>query len=304
MSVRRWKQVISISVAVLLVTSVILAVVFGIKYNRLYHENTKPQETAAEIGEGKVETDEYENIIKYYTNIKSDENFAYKDKHPELYGSSQFNFTEPSEKTCYLTFDDGPDPNTTPVILDILKEYDVKATFFVVYHDSEDAKALYKRIVDEGHSIGIHSASHDYEKIYASVEAYLDDFARLSDHLEQITGKRPDIFRFPGGSINTYNSSIYKELIAEMIRRGYTYYDWNVAAGDAKSYEVSTEDILYNIFSADSSSKEKIILLHDGGSYQTTAEALPEIIERMQAKGYSFAPITTDVRPVVFEYKP
>ena len=189
----------------------------------------------------------------------------------------------------------------TPQVLDTLKEYGIKATFFVIYRDGGAEKALYKRIVEEGHTIGIHTASHNYNKIYASVEAYLADFQKISAQVESVTGVKPEIFRFPGGSVNVYNKAIYKQLIAEMTRRGYVYYDWNSSTGDASGGSISVSDIVSYSLSTGQYDK-KILLCHDGPGHQNTAKALPDIIEGLMEQGYSFAALDNSVAPICFGY--
>ena len=183
----------------------------------------------------------------------------------------------------------------------ILKENDVKATFFVVYKEGEYAKKIYQRIVREGHTLGIHSTSHDYKKIYQSVEDYLDDFATLYYYLYEVTGTRPEVFRFPGGSINAYNQSIYMEIIAEMLRRGFVYYDWNVASGDRSSVVLSAATIESNVVSAVKSAKEYVVLMHDSAYKSTTVQAVKNMLPYLKENTYLRA-ITPDVEPVIFTY--
>lgn len=202
-----------------------------------------------------------------------------------------------AENTIYLTFDDGP-TKVTEKILDILKENNVKATFFVMNNKGQES--ILKRIVDEGHAIGIHTYSHSYTDIYDSVEAFLDDFNAQYEMISKITGVKPDIFRFPGGTINKYNTIIRKELTAEMNRRGFTYYDWNATAADMKS-SVSAEEVLQNSIDTGAGKSRIIMLLHDGESKGVTAEALPSIISYYKDKGYNFGILTNDVKPIAFD---
>src|SRR5699024_8931981 len=127
----------------------------------------------------------------------------------------------------YLTFDDGPRDGTTDVILDILKEKGVKATFFVTMNGND---SLIKRIVDEGHSIGIHTASHKYDIIYASRDNYFNDLEQVHKRIYDITGVDSKLIRFPGGSSNTiskkYSEGIMSTLTKEVLNKGYQYYDW------------------------------------------------------------------------------
>lgn len=201
----------------------------------------------------------------------------------------------------YLTFDDGPNVDNTPRVLDTLKQYDVKATFFVTYKEGQEADSLYKRIVEEGHTIAVHTASHNYNVIYSSIDAYLEDFQKVSSKIESVTGVKPGIFRFPGGSINSYNIELYQELIAEMLRRGYVYYDWHVSSGDASVRSPSAEKITNNVLNG-AKSKEAIVLMHDGPGHSATADALPGIIEGLKSKGYRFAALDNSVTPSCFGY--
>ncbi len=149
------------------------------------------------------------------------------------------------EKQIYLTFDDGPSQNTDE-ILDILKEYDVKATFFVVGKTDERSVQAYQRIVAEGHTLAMHSYSHKYDEIYESKESYVEDLTKLQDYLYQITGILPRFYRFPGGSSNTVSKVDIQELIAYLNENGITYFDWNIASGDAVSTPLSAEVIVEN----------------------------------------------------------
>lgn len=190
-------------------------------------------------------------------------------------------------KTVYLTFDDGPSKNTEKV-LDVLKEYDIKATFFVIGKDlTENGIEQMKRAVEEGHVIGMHTYSHDYQCIYSSVNDFLADFNELRQTLTDILGVSPTIFRFPGGSYCSYGKTIRKDLIAEMTRRGYAYYDWNVSAEDSVG-TVTAYSIKKNIFPRVYEVEEPIILMHDSIINNLTAQVLPDIIDQLIEEGYSF----------------
>lgn len=219
--------------------------------------------------------------------------------YPELYVENDFHYVAEDEKTIYLTFDDGP-TGLTPQVLDILKSRGVHATFFVVMRTGGDSEALYNRIIDEGHTLAAHSASHDYKKIYSSVEAYLDDLAVLSDMLEETTGVKPELIRFPGGSINNYNKSIQQELISELLRRGYTYYDWDVSSGSSTN-TATVSSIYANVINGVSSKHKAIVLMHDAGT-SATVTALPGIIDSLIASGYTFKVLDKTVKPACFDY--
>ena len=204
------------------------------------------------------------------------------------------------EKTVYLTFDDGPSAVTAEV-LDILKEKNVRATFFVVGSEIEAHPGLVRRAAEEGHTVGVHTYSHLYKKIYASVEDYLNDFYLAYMAIYRETGEYPTVFRFPGGSINSYNKRLYKPIIAEMLRRGFEYYDWNVSAEDSSgSYE--HEDIVRNVVNGLSGMQRAFVLMHDFGRNKNLCLALPDIIDRIRELGYSIEPITDEVATVSFSY--
>lgn len=195
------------------------------------------------------------------------------------------------KKMVYLTFDDGPSRHTERV-LDVLKEYDVRAAFFVIGKDlTEEGCSLLQRAVQEGHVIGLHTYSHNYRKIYASVESFLSDYDLLRETLQKALGFSPEFFRFPGGSFCSYAAPIRKELIEEMERRGYVYYDWNVSGEDSVG-TVTAASIWENIFSRVDRVEAPVILLHDSAINELTVRLLPEIIEGLREKGYTFGTLT------------
>ena len=208
----------------------------------------------------------------------------------------------PAYTELYLTFDDGPSARTDE-ILEILDKYGVKATFFVVGANEEGDLERMQKIVAAGHTLAIHSYSHDYKKIYASVEAYLEDFNQMFCQIYEATGVKPQIFRFPGGSVNSYNVGIHQQLIAEMTRRGFVYFDWNVANGDAVFSKIQPSSTLTaNALKGVGTARRAIILMHDSSAKTTTVEALPAIIEGYLEAGYSFAALTPSTRSVTFSY--
>ncbi len=225
------------------------------------------------------------------------EALSYQSLYPDLYTGKRIRY-EDGPARVYLTFDDGP-ASTTVAVLDTLKEYGVKATFFVTYHDSDAAKAVYKRIVEEGHTIAVHTASHDYQKVYASVDSYLADFDQMYRQIETVTGIKPTLFRFPGGSINAYNAQVYREIIAEMTRRGFVYHDWNVSAGDA-TRKATAESVYQNVVGGVGAHTKSIVLLHDIKASTTTA--LPWILDTLLNEGYVFDKLDETVRPYQFDY--
>ncbi|MBR1641789.1 MAG: polysaccharide deacetylase [Butyrivibrio sp.] len=197
----------------------------------------------------------------------------------------------------YLTFDDGPSIYTDE-ILDILAEYDVKATFFVCGKPDAKYTDSYKRIVDEGHTLGMHSYSHKYSDIYSSVDAFSEDLKKLKHFLFDTTDVLPRYYRFPGGSSNKVTKVDIHELMDVLDTEGVTYFDWNVSAGDDRAG--ATKDTIYNnIVGNIPKFKHCIVLMHDAADKKSTVEALPEVIEAIKAMDDTvIVPITDDTLPV------
>ena len=201
-------------------------------------------------------------------------------------------------KRVYLTFDDGPSSNTKR-ILDILNEHNVKGTFFVVGRLSDTTTPMYKRIVDEGHAIGMHSYTHKYGEIYKNVDAFVYDVERIQSLIYEQTGILSKIYRFPGGSSNQVSRTDMSLLVSELDKRDIKYYDWNVVSGDASSaFGLSKEEIVRNCTQKALSEEEAIILMHDLPEKATTVAALPDIIEYFQSIGVEILPLTEDVTPM------
>lgn len=219
---------------------------------------------------------------------------------PDLYVDAPEHQTASPDKVVYLTFDDGPSA-VTDTILKTLDKYDIKATFFVVPNGTAESNRRLKAIADAGHTLAIHTACHEYNTIYASVEAYLTDFELAFRRVEEATGVRCDIFRFPGGSINSYNRHVYQPLIAEMLRRGFTYYDWNASSDDSAGQTTATG--IANRAVQTTTARNAILLCHDAPAKTATAKALPTIIEKLQAKGYRFDKMDNTVPTVAFAYR-
>lgn len=194
-------------------------------------------------------------------------------------------------KVVYLTFDDGPSHNTN-AILDILAEYNVKATFFTIGREEEEFTDEYQRILEEGHSLGMHSFSHQYNAIYKTVEAFDEDFQKISGLIEEITGQTVTLYRFPGGSSNLVSAIPMTNFIKYLNDKGVTYFDWNVSAQDAEGKELPVDTILENIFKDIEKKDICVVLMHDADHLNTTVEALPVIIERLIEMDAVILPIT------------
>lgn len=196
--------------------------------------------------------------------------------------------------TIYLTFDDGPSLDITPKILDILKEEKIKATFFILNYDT-NRERLVKRIVDEGHTIGIHGYSHEYKQIYQSVDTYMNNITKLQDKIKESTGVVTKVTRFPGGSSNTvskrYCPGIMTTLTKKLVKDGYYYYDWNVGSADAGGAKTK-EQVYENVTNGLRKNRANIVLMHDYSKNTKTLDALRNIIQYGKQNGYTFDKIT------------
>ena len=193
----------------------------------------------------------------------------------------------------YLTFDDGPSSNTEE-ILNILDDYNVKATFFVCGKDLELYGDAYKRIVDDGHTLGMHSYSHNFGDIYSSGDAFAADYVKIHDLILNTTGVDTKYYRFPGGSSNKVSSTSMSTFINYLNEQGAVYYDWNVASGDATSQAFTSEQLVDNVMKDVVKYKTSVVLLHDAANKNATVEALPGLIESLQEQGAMILPITDE----------
>lgn len=287
--VKRLKKMILWTIALAILIPVIGCILLSVRVFQLKKQvavltEQLPVEEMQEEASGVYETTKVEESVRD-TETKAEE-------------PAKINPVKSSGKKVYLTFDDGPSSNTDQ-ILDILKDYDVKATFFVVGKTDERSVKAYQRIVEEGHTLAMHSYSHRYDEIYESKEAFARDLNSLQEYLYETTGVWPRIYRFPGGSSNTVSKVDMQELIEYLTDIGITYFDWNVASGDAVSRTLPAETIVNNCLSGIEKQKESVILMHDASNKGTTIEALPRIIEAIQEQGDAeLLPITDETVPV------
>lgn len=264
-------------------------------------EKEKKSSNIAEENEKKVPSSKEESNNKTTTPPNNSKVAAqdYTKLYPNLYCEHPQTQIIP-EKTVYLTFDDGPSDRTLE-ILKILREKDVKATFFVTGSSPEKGKVIMKQIVDEGHAIGIHTYTHEFRQIYASVETYLDDFNKIYNLVHEATGIKPTIFRYPGGSNTTFDKHIRTELLTEMKRRGFTAYDWNLSVGDAVSVTPTpTQKCINNVLSYSKNCQHGVVLMHDAKPKKTTVEALPKIIDGLISQGFTLDKLSNNIDPTPY----
>lgn len=304
-SVRFFKHIILLALSMLIVVPSLLCIIF-------WFQNSALRASAADLPVS-VPSPAFQSHVTADLGTPADaapsatpglatETPAWQALYPQLYAPPAQRSTVNEEKTVYLTFDDGPS-TLTPQILEVLEAYDVKATFFVVGKTDEASLQWMRDITAAGHALGMHSFSHDYKTIYSSTEAFLEDYNQIYNLIYEATGAYPTISRFPGGSINGYDGAIYRDIISELVRRGFVYFDWNVTTGDAaENGMVPVSALTKNALDRVEDLRRAVVLMHDSAPKRTTLEALPAIIEGYRDAGFTFAPLTPEVVPVVYTY--
>ncbi len=199
------------------------------------------------------------------------------------------NIYHSSEKIAYLTFDDGPSKSVTPLILDLLKNENIKATFFVLGNRVELYPDIVKREYKEGHYIANHGYTHSYQSIYASVQATLDEYYRTQNVIKNALGIDYDghLFRFPGGSTGGRYRNIKNEIKGALQDNGISYVDWNALSQDAAGAKTK-EALIDNIKQTVGEKNCVVILMHDASDKILTYETLPDVIAYLREKGYRF----------------
>lgn len=288
--IRRFKKILVGAVVCVIVILLGVHVIFAVRVAGMKNQVEKLSETGTQMQtESRQEIGIYSTVpVEMSSRSKTQISWLNEDEQTD----------QAWKKMIYLTFDDGPSSNTNR-ILDILKEYDVKATFFVVGKTDDESVKAYQRIVAEGHTLAMHSYSHKYAEVYASKESFIQDLDELQEYLYQVTGVWSRFYRFPGGSSNTVSKVDMQELIRYLDENNITYFDWNVASGDAVNDVLSTETITKNCVSGIEGWHNSMILMHDASEKNTTVEALPQIIEQIRDSGDAvFLPITDETIPV------
>lgn len=203
------------------------------------------------------------------------------------------------KKYVYLTFDDGPDPKTTPQILDILKKENVKATFFVIGQNITYYKKTFNRIVNENHTLGLHSYTHDLKEVYKSDSSFINEMTKSRKLIKSLTGKDINILRFPGGTYKRMTPSLKSKLQ----NMNYKIYDWHSSVDDGMKPRTAPDDLVKNALSYKPKGNHIIVLLHSRPNNQTTADALPKLINYYKTNGYEFRTITTKTPEYYFYCK-
>lgn len=302
------KKAIVVAFLICLLLPSVICISLWVKVVKLEKNVDKLEETRAK--QYKVSENEEEHVIfaaETKENTKKDgkKNTSEKSKDTQEKGKTEnkrpddrdYDQTKIKGKKVYLTFDDGPSANTQKV-LEILKENDIKATFFVVGRTDDTSKGLYKSIYDQGHTLAMHSYTHDYQKIYKSVGAYQKDLMELSDLLYGVTGERPRYMRFPGGSSNTVSSVDMKSIIKYVKNEKLQYYDWNVINGDATGKNLPESKMVNSVVSGVKKYDTSIVLMHDCAGKEKTVKTLPKILNKLKKMKVTFLPINDTTVPV------
>lgn len=222
----------------------------------------------------------------------------WKEKEAELRKKAEAVTDHSDKPNVYLTFDDGPSENTDS-ILDTLGEHHVRATFFCLAREGEENKTRYQRIVKEGHTLAMHSYSHDYRAIYADLNAFKKDVSKISDFLYHAAGIRPEYYRFPGGSSNTVSKVSMKKCIQYIKKKKITYFDWNAQNDDATGETYTASQLVSHAMAGVRRAGDNVVLLmHDEKTKKATAESIPKLIQELKDAGYDILPITGKTPPI------
>ena len=306
--INRLKSSIILGIGLWILLSITVSVGLIVKIMKLEHKidelvkNTvEVQSVANESKEQLTGTGPETAVVSNIANEDSNSGqIPYEDAAADLYDGTGLPDNDNTVKSgtkqkVYLTFDDGPSENTVK-ILDILKEKNVKATFFVIGHEDEESQEIYRRIVAEGHTLGMHSFTHKYSVIYDSLDAFSEDFNHLRNYLNEVTGVAPNIMRFPGGSSNQVSNTEMSEFIRYLNEQGITYYDWNVASGDATSQAYTPDELINNVVKDISDKDTSIVLMHDSSTKATTADALGPMIDQLLGLDVELLPIDDNTK--------
>lgn len=288
--IKRLKHIIIVSVTAAVLLPSVLCIFLFLKIGNMQKQIDELYDIRSSMEEQNLEYNRTEGVIAVNTEPAEAENVSDSEPVQGLEEKTDY-------KKVYLTFDDGPSSNTEK-ILNILAEYQIKATFFVIGKEDENSKKMYRRIVEEGHTLGMHTYSHQYDKIYESVEAFAEDVEKLQNYLLEVTGEKPILFRFPGGSSNLVSSISMTEFIKYLNEQGIIYFDWNVSSGDAKSKALPVDDLINNVMKDVEIYHTSIVLMHDSADKPNTVEALPDLIKNLKELELEILALTEEVQPI------
>ena len=232
-------------------------------------------------------------ILEEEQKKKEEEERKRQEKLPKLTEAGMQNIEKiytSETKRAFLTFDDGP-TDITPRILDILKQENIKATFFVLGSNVKKKPELVKRMYDEGHFIANHGYSHVYSNIYSSPQAVLDEFNSCNSEVQKAIGDNEynsHLFRFPGGLAGGPYAEIKKQANDLLAQNNIVHVDWNALNGDGETNNLSVDFEIQRINETTENKNSIVVLMHDSPLKSVTADALPQIITNLRDKGYEF----------------
>lgn len=297
--VQRLKRLIIVTLLTLILTPSVCCVALMLQVrglNRRIEEMAKRLELLEQTSDSQVSNPGGEASM-FYAGAQV-EGVPDAEEKPSQEPKDEENSTSEAQHKVYLTFDDGPSIYTSE-ILDILAENDIKATFFVVGKEDEHSQEMIRRIVEEGHTLGMHSYSHKYYELYASLESFEDDFTRQRTYLEELTGETCRFYRFPGGSSNTVSKVDMQEFADFLDSQDMVFFDWNISSGDGGRRLLDVDTLVKNCTSDLEQKSTAVVLMHDSADKRTTVDALPQIIEKVLAtEDMAILPITEDTVPI------
>ena len=284
------KLILTIFLIIIFILLLIIAknIIEIMNYEKIYMQY-ESQIAALEIQKANEEArikEEQEKIAKEQERLK-------KERNPQLteIGKENISHIYSSEtKRAFLTFDDGPSINTAP-ILDILKEQNIKATFFVLGVNVNYKPDMAKRIYEEGHYLANHGYSHVYSSIYSSPQSVLDEYNKCNDLVRNAIGVQDynsHLFRFPGGLVGGKYADIKRQAKELLNENNIVNVDWNALNGDAEKQSPTEEFEMQRIEETTENKNSIVVLMHDAETKQATVNTLPKIIEYLRQQGYEF----------------
>lgn len=289
--INKLKSIIIMTISIWMIVSFLAIIILSVQVVKLNYKIKKIENNKNYTAEENTYSDDTENIdadseavevSNVVTGIDTEDNMASEDELHQV----------------YLSFDCEPGENTI-AILDELKKYNIKATFFVSGVDTDEGKEICKRIVDEGHTIGMHSYSNRYSTVYNSTEAFSKDLDEISKYITEATGVNSIFYRFPGGSSNKISNVDMVEFVKVLNSKSIKYFDWNVSAGDA-SGNYTVESVVSNVTDGVVKYKTSVVLLHDASDKSTTAEAIGPLVDALKNLNTELLPI--DENTYVVQY--
>ena len=267
---------------------IVLLIIFFLILYFVMKNNFKKEIAIEKNNETQINNILEENIIEEQNEVGKKYNF-------EMLNAEEFerfdNIYKTSDpKRIFLTFDDGPTIQVTPYILDLLKNEDIKATFFVLGNRVDANPELVKREYEEGHFIANHGYSHKYSAIYASTDAVIDEYYKTNQSIRDAIGNQEYnslAFGFTGGSVGGYYDSLKRATKQILREKGIVSIDWNALIGDSEGLKTK-EKLLNRFYETMKNQSSVVLLMHDAADKILTYETLPEIISYCRENGYEF----------------